>query len=101
MELLITVVGLKKYIMNNKKNKTIRLAFIYDRPMSYMGGYNYLYNLIFSLDSYGFKRKNIIILTPYNVPKNKLIELRKYGNLRKCRFLTKWNINWFINRLSL
>ena len=101
MAYLITVIGLKKYIVKNKKNKIIKIAFIYDRPISYMGGYNYLYNLIFSLDSYGFKRTNIIILTPKNIHKNKLLELSKFGNLIKCRFLTKWDINWFINRITL
>ena len=85
--------------MDNKRKKYFKYAFIYDRPTSYIGGYNYLYNLLYSLNISGISRRDIIIFCPEDLSSNKITELRKFAELKKCSYLTKWRINWFINRI--
>ena len=84
--------------MVNKKKQSYKFAFVYDRSTNYTGGYNYLYNLIYSLSICGISRKNMVILCPKNLPSNKISELSKFAEIKKCSYLTKWEFNWFVNR---
>lgn len=77
----------------------IKVAFWFDAPVEYSGGYNYIKNLIFA--SYQLKDKEIqfFIFFSNDVLDENLNSFRPYATVVKTSILRRYSFFWFLNKI--
>lgn len=77
----------------------IKVGFWFDAPLDYMGGINYLKNLLYALSLVNDGSVRPYIFFTHIVPEETEKQFSKYATVVRTKLLTRWTLLWFAHKV--
>jgi glycosyltransferase involved in cell wall biosynthesis len=78
----------------------IRTGFLFSPSAEWLGGYNYLRNLLYAVKTTSGISIEPVVFVPDLTSKEQLREIAKYAEVIRVSVLRRGSVNWFVWRLS-